>query len=148
MRIQHNFQSLACRRSECCSSLFPGIPPPHDRMDQLSYDATGRTRAALSRAGARPNDAQEERPGLPADAEALKRALSEVTHDLNNPLAIISGNAQLLLELARMLDLDPDVAKPIQDIEEASQRLAATVDRLNELKETLRDDPGVGGNGV
>lgn len=117
-------------------------------MDQLSYDATGRTRAALSRAGARPNDAQEERPGLPADAEALKRALSEVTHDLNNPLAIISGNAQLLLELARMLDLDPDVAKPIQDIEEASQRLAATVDRLNELKETLRDDPGVGGNGV
>ena len=117
-------------------------------MDQLSYDATSRTRAALGPTGGRPREALDGRSELSADAEALKRALSEVAHDLNNPLAIISGNAQLLLELARMLDLDPDVAKPIQDIEEASQRLAATVSRLNELKETLRDDPSAGGNGA
>lgn len=81
-----------------------------------------------------------------AGKEALQRALSEMTHDINNPLAIISGNAQLLLELARMLDLEPDVAKPIQDIEEASHRLAETVRRLNALKETL--NPPLGGDGV
>jgi signal transduction histidine kinase len=67
-------------------------------------------------------------------------ALRRVTHDINNPLAIISGNAQLLLELARVLDLDPDVAKPIRDIEEASQRLADMVERLNALNEAVREN--------
>ncbi len=88
-------------------------------------------------------DGARERPS--AGKAAFQQALSEMTHDINNPLAIISGNAQLLLELARMLDLDPDVAKPIQDIEEASHRLADTVRRLNALKETL--DPPLGGDG-
>lgn len=68
----------------------------------------------------------------------LQGALRRVTHDINNPLSIISGNAQLLLELARVLDLDPDVAKPIRDIEEASQRLADMVSRLNSLNDTAR----------
>lgn len=77
----------------------------------------------------------------------LQVALNRVTHDINNPLAIISGNAQLLLELARALDLDPDVAKPIQDIEEASQRLASMVERLNALNEAARQD-ATGGDGV
>lgn len=81
-----------------------------------------------------------------AGTTALQQALSEMTHDINNPLAIISGNAQLLLELARMLDLDPDVAKPIQDIEEASHRLAETLRRLDTFKETL--DPPPSGDGI
>lgn len=77
----------------------------------------------------------------------LKVALNRVTHDINNPLAIISGNAQLLLELARALELDPDVAKPIQDIEEASQRLASMVERLNALNEATRQN-FIGGDGA
>lgn len=76
-----------------------------------------------------------------------QQVLSAVTHDINNPLAIISGNAQLLLELSRLLDLDPDVAKPIQDIEEASRRLAAMVGRLSALREALPND-SAGGDGV
>jgi nitrogen-specific signal transduction histidine kinase len=76
----------------------------------------------------------------------LQGALSRVTHDINNPLSIISGNAQLLLELSRALDLDPDVAKPIRDIEEASQRLASMVQRLNALNEaTHQRENGKGG---
>lgn len=70
----------------------------------------------------------------------LQVALSRVTHDINNPLSIISGNAQLLLELAQVLDLDPDVAKPIRDIEEASQRLASMVNRLNTLNDAARQN--------
>lgn len=67
-----------------------------------------------------------------------------MTHDINNPLSIISGNAQLLLELSRALDLDPDVAKPIRDIEEASQRLARMIERLNALNDAARQS----GDGV
>lgn len=77
----------------------------------------------------------------------LQVALTRVTHDINNPLAVISGNAQLLLELSRALDLDPDVAKPIQDIEEASHQLATMVERLNALNASNRPD-GVCGDGV
>lgn len=117
-------------------------------MDHVRYDPAG-----LRNGSKPPPDAALAAPAvngspLPApDAAALQQALSEVTHDLNNPLAIIAGNAQLLLELARMLDLDPDVAKPIQDIEEASRRLAAMVRRLNELKENLAEGPPEGGRG-
>lgn len=77
----------------------------------------------------------------------LQVALTRATHDINNPLAIISGNAQLLMELSRALDLDPDVAKPIQDIEEASQRLAVMVERLNALNDPARAQ-GFGGDGM
>ena len=81
----------------------------------------------------------------------LQVAITRVTHDINNPLAVISGNAQLLLELARALDLDPDVAKPIQDIEAASQQLAHMVERLNGLNAGVspeRFSDRVGGDGA
>ena len=96
------------------------------------------------------NGASERTALTPLDLPALpvlQEALSEVTHEINNPLAIISGNAQLLLELSRMMNLDPDVAKPIRDIEEASHRLAEMVRRLNALKETL-GEAQPGGDGV
>ncbi len=76
----------------------------------------------------------------------LQGALRRVTHDINNPLSIISGNAQLLLELSQVLDLDPDVAKPIRDIEEASQQLADMVERLNALNEAMRENGYVEGD--
>lgn len=79
--------------------------------------------------------------------DALREMVSEVTHDINNPLAIISGNAQLLLELAQMMDLDPDVAKPIGDIEEASRQLAQMVRRLDQVKAALGNAPA-GGDGI
>ena len=83
--------------------------------------------------------------GDAAPHQTIQSALTRVTHDINNPLAVISGNAQLLLELSRVLDLDPDVAKPIQDIEEASQQLASMVERLNALN---ADTGQFGGDGV
>lgn len=77
----------------------------------------------------------------------LQGALRRVTHDINNPLSIISGNAQLLLELSQALELDPDVAKPIRDIEEASQRLAHMIERLNALNDGARQ-PANGKDGA
>ena len=82
-----------------------------------------------------------------SERHALREMVTEVAHDINNPLAIIAGNAQLLLEMARVIDLDPDVAKPIGDIEEASRRLAQMVRRLDAVKEALADAPA-GGDGA
>ena len=116
-------------------------------MDHVRYDLAGHHNGSRPSPDAAVGAAPRASSRPAADAAALQQALSEVTHDLNNPLAIISGNAQLLLELARMLDLDPDVAKPIQDIEEASHRLAAMVHRLNELKENIAEVPSEGREG-
>lgn len=75
----------------------------------------------------------------PADLlNQVRVALSRVVHDVNNPLAVISGNAQLLLELARIMELDAELAKPISDIEEASRELAERLAQLSRLREDVR----------
>jgi signal transduction histidine kinase len=79
---------------------------------------------------------EHELRGLFAD---LGRRLSEIRHDANNPLAIVSGNAQLLRELAQMQGLGDEFIGPINDIVEASER---TSDALNELTLLQRSLPG------
>lgn len=72
----------------------------------------------------------------------LRQRLSRIKHDANNPLAIISGNAQLLLELARAMDLGADFIEPLQDIEEACDRVSEALHELTLLKRSL---PGTEG---
>ena len=72
--------------------------------------------------------------------ETLRATVSKVTHDINNPLAIISGNAQLLIELGRYMDLDDEIIKPIKDIEEASSRIAASLHKLADLKDMVKQE--------
>ena len=76
--------------------------------------------------------------------DSLRMTVAKVKHEINNPLAIISGNAQLLLELSRMMDLDEDLVKPIRDIEEASLRISGSLDKLNSIKELMARDPFMG----
>lgn len=77
------------------------------------------------------------------ELEALLRTIrvgvSKVYHEINNPLAIISGNAQLLLELARMSDLDETLLQPIRDIEASSQRLSDLLVHLTDIRDTLQE---------
>ena len=73
----------------------------------------------------------------------VRHTISRVNHDLNNPLSIISGNAQLLAELSRVMDLDKDLCSAIQDIEEASSRVQGILRRLLDLRDQLpMDDAG------
>lgn len=72
-----------------------------------------------------------------ANYDALREALSKANHDINNPLAIVSGNAQLLLEIGRMMSLDPDLMRPIEDIEEASQRLADLLRNVARIRDAV-----------
>ncbi len=69
--------------------------------------------------------------------ETVRSTVANVKHEINNPLAIISGNAQLLLELARLMDLDEELVKPIRDIEEASQRIGQSLEKLNSINDLV-----------
>lgn len=67
----------------------------------------------------------------------LHKRLTEIKHDANNPLAIVSGNAQLLTELARAMDLGPDFLEPLADIEEACERVEEALQGLTTLQRDL-----------
>jgi signal transduction histidine kinase len=69
----------------------------------------------------------------------LHDTVSTVYHDLNNPLSIISGNAQFLLEISREEDLDEQFVSSAKDIKEASQRMADSLHKLTRLKEQLEN---------
>jgi signal transduction histidine kinase len=74
--------------------------------------------------------------------DALRAEVGGVVHAANNPLTVIAGNAQLLLELARTSELDPTFARPIEDIEEAGRQLADALARLSEVRQRLADTLG------
>lgn len=67
--------------------------------------------------------------------EQLRSTVSTVKHEINNPLAIIAGNTQLLCELVQALDPDGELSKPLSDIEEATRRIAASVEKLSGFNE-------------
>jgi len=94
-----------------------------------------------------PPAAEEEGLGV-LDAQRLldqlRREAGAVAHAINNPLTVLTGNAQLLLELARALDLDPALLRPIEDIEAASHQLVEAVDRLAALRQRLAAEVGLG----
>ena len=73
--------------------------------------------------------------------ETVRSTVANVKHEINNPLAIISGNAQLLLELAGLMDLDEELVKPLRDIEEASLRIAESLEKLNSIRDLIAREP-------
>ena len=79
----------------------------------------------------------DDKPAAESTAENPREVISSVYHDLNNPLSIISGNAQFLLELSREEDLNDQFVSSVQDIKEAAQQMADSLNRLNRLKEEL-----------
>lgn len=68
----------------------------------------------------------------------LDDQLSRVIHDINNPLAVISGNAQFLAELSGVMPLDPMILKALEDINEAVLTLNERLTQLVHLREELK----------
>ena len=73
----------------------------------------------------------------PETEEEIQEVVSSVYHDLNNPLSIISGNAQFLVELSQEDEIDEQFASSAQDIQEACQRMSESLQRLTRLKDSL-----------
>ncbi|MFO8231731.1 MAG: histidine kinase dimerization/phospho-acceptor domain-containing protein [Longimonas sp.] len=71
------------------------------------------------------------------DAEALHDTLSEIIHDVNNPLSIIHGNAQFLIEVAKEEGEEGAVQEALQDIHDATNQLSERLKRLEELRDGL-----------
>jgi signal transduction histidine kinase len=69
--------------------------------------------------------------------EEVGEHIAKVHHDLKNPLSIIAGNAQFLMELDKALDLDGDVVSSVKDIREAAHELEDALDRLVTLRQSL-----------
>jgi signal transduction histidine kinase len=76
----------------------------------------------------------------PETEEGLREIISSVAHDLNNPLSIIAGNAQFLVELSQEEDLDDQFRSSARDIREASRQMSESLQRLIRLKERLEDE--------
>ena len=76
----------------------------------------------------------------PETKEELHEVISSVYHDLNNPLSIIAGNAQFLVELSQEEELDEQFLSSAQDIQEASQQMSGPLQRLTRLKERLKKE--------
>lgn len=75
----------------------------------------------------------------PESLDDVRETVSSVYHDLNNPLSIISGNAQFLLELSQELDVDEQFVSSVEDIKEAAERMSDSLNRLTRLKEELEE---------
>ena len=76
----------------------------------------------------------------PETKEELHEVISSVYHDLNNPLSIIAGNAQFLVELSQEEELNEQFLSSAQDIQEASQQMSEPLQRLTRLKERLEKE--------
>ncbi len=137
-QVQALRQSLAHGRRGVCSAA-PGaslvllpvqvgsdlrailrVPLPRPHLTAVQRDSL-RLLAGLLATALRQERLRPLRP-LAADDEALQRVVAGVAHELNNPLAIISGYAQVLLAAATS-ELRPDLER----IDRAARRAAQVV---------------------
>ena len=66
----------------------------------------------------------------------LRRSLARLHHDLNNPLAVASGNLQLLRELV-LSGVQDGLSEAVVDANEAVEELARRVERITALRDRL-----------
>ena len=91
-------------------------------------------READPRAAAPSPDASSDRAEAVRRLRSLRAEIDRVAHDLNNPVAVILGNAQLARELGAAAGLDPAVAGSLDDIETAAGQLAERARELGALR--------------
>ena len=81
--------------------------------------------AAGGAEGGAAGGAPPEGAGVRDALEALRAEMGRVAHALNNPLAVIAGNAQLGLELSQAVETDEAVVESLRNIAEAAGDLQA-----------------------
>lgn len=76
---------------------------------------------------------------LGAQLERIRAELSRVHHDLNNPLSVIAGNAELLDVLTEGDGAGPGVREAIKDLLLAVEQLTGHTDRLLAVRGLLNE---------
>ena len=76
---------------------------------------------------------------LGAQLERIRAELSRVHHDLNNPLSVIAGNAELLDVLTEGDGADPGGREAIKDLLLAVEQLTGHTDRLLAVRGLLNE---------
>jgi len=76
---------------------------------------------------------------LAAQLDAIRVQISRIQHDLNNSLAVISGNVELIKALSDALGVAPDVEAPLRDVGTAVEQLEGHVDRLLAVRGLLAE---------
>ena len=122
-----------------CFALTPGATPEYESLDAVASEMS----RVLGMADD-PNTEAEgtEAPRISAEAatamlEELRAEAGAVAHAINNPLTVITGNAQFLIEVARAEQTDSPIVGPIEDINAATQQLSDAVARLSALRERI-----------
>ena len=80
---------------------------------------------------------REESDKLQAALGTVRKHVSRIHHDMNNPMSVISGNVQLLQELARALHVQDDFEEPLKDVAAALEQLTTTTDELLVVRNLL-----------
>jgi len=74
-----------------------------------------------------------------ATIRAVRKHLTRIHHDINNPLSIVSGNVQLLQELAKALKVSDDFDSSLKDIVTAVEQLNGRAEELLVLRNLLAE---------
>ena len=69
--------------------------------------------------------------------DQLRRQLSKIHHDVNNPMTVLSGNIELIRELAKAMGVGHDFEGPLADIESALDVLTERIDKLMVVRQML-----------
>ena len=71
--------------------------------------------------------------------DTLRAHLSKIHHDVNNPMTVLSGNTELMRELAKAMGVVDDFEGPLADMESALDVLSERIDALMVVRKILTD---------
>jgi len=71
--------------------------------------------------------------------ETIKGHLSRIHHDVNNPVTVLSGNTELIRELAKAIGVENDFKGPLEDMEAALDDLSERIDKLMIVRKMITD---------
>jgi len=69
----------------------------------------------------------------------LRAQLSTIHHDINNPITVLSGNVELMRELAKAIGVESELEDCLIDMEAALSLLTERVDRLMVVRKVISD---------
>jgi signal transduction histidine kinase len=112
---------------------FAGVPNPRVIAAVASWMGGGAREAPPREASGDAGAAPEAGP-LSSLLPPIRDAMARVVHEINNPLAVIAGNAQLARELLAAAPDDPMLPDALRDIEAAATDVAALMSEVTSVR--------------